>query len=220
MDVYQTEEQQVEAIKGYWKENGNAIIAGLVIGFSAFIGFNVYKDNQFEQEVAVSESFQNVMEKADNDGEAYKTAGDKFIAENAESSYASLTALALAKDAASHKDWAQAEKYLNSAISAAKDEGVKGIATTRLARVQLQLEQADKALATLSVQLPASFKAAVEEIKGDAYLQQGKKDLARTAYQVAIDSEGQAANQVLKMKLNNLTQVVNLTAPVSSPVNK
>lgn len=219
MEVYQTEEQQVEAIKGYWKENGSAIIAGLVIGFSAFIGFNVYKDNQFEQELAVSESFQSVIEQADADGAVYKTAGDKFIAENGESSYASLTALALAKNAATHKDWTEAEKYLTSAINTAKDEGVKAIATVRLARVQLQLAQADKALATINAQLPASFKASVEEIKGDAYLQQDKKDLARNAYQAASDIEGQAANQVLKMKLNDLTQAVDLSSPLTTPVN-
>jgi predicted negative regulator of RcsB-dependent stress response len=220
VEVYQTEEQQVEAIKGYWKENGSAIIAGLVIGFSAFIGFNVYKDNQFEQELAVSESFQSVIEQADADGAVYKTAGDKFIAENGESSYASLTALALAKNAATHKDWTEAEKYLISAINTAKDEGVKAIATLRLARVQLQLTQADKALATINTPLPASFKAAVEEIKGDAYLLQDKKDLARSAYQAASDIEGQAGNQVLKMKLNDLTQVVDLSSPLTTPVNK
>ena len=42
MDVYQTEEQQVEAIKGFWKEYGIAVIAGLVLGFAGFIGFNYY----------------------------------------------------------------------------------------------------------------------------------------------------------------------------------
>ena len=31
MEIYQTEEQQVEAIKGYWEENGNMIIAGIVL---------------------------------------------------------------------------------------------------------------------------------------------------------------------------------------------
>jgi predicted negative regulator of RcsB-dependent stress response len=28
MERYETEEQQVEAIKGFWKENGTAIIVG------------------------------------------------------------------------------------------------------------------------------------------------------------------------------------------------
>ena len=31
MDVYKTEEEQVEAIKKWWQENGKSIIAGVVI---------------------------------------------------------------------------------------------------------------------------------------------------------------------------------------------
>jgi len=43
VEIYQTEEQQEEAIKGYLKENGNMLIAGLVIGLGSFIGFNYYQ---------------------------------------------------------------------------------------------------------------------------------------------------------------------------------
>ena len=32
MEIYNSEEQQVEAIKRFWKENGTAIIAGVVLG--------------------------------------------------------------------------------------------------------------------------------------------------------------------------------------------
>ena len=49
MDINQTEEQQVEAIKKFWHDNGNAVIAGLVIGLGGFIGFNLYKDHKLEQ---------------------------------------------------------------------------------------------------------------------------------------------------------------------------
>ena len=54
MEIYQSEEQQVEAIKGFWKENGNSIIAGLVVGFAGFIGFNVYQDNKLANEYSLS----------------------------------------------------------------------------------------------------------------------------------------------------------------------
>ena len=48
----------------------------------------------------------------------------------------------------------------------------------------------------------------VEEIKGDAYLQQGKKPLARTAYQAALDAAGETANPALQMKLDDLAEAV------------
>jgi predicted negative regulator of RcsB-dependent stress response len=210
VDVFQTEEQQVDAIKGFWKENGTAVIAGLVLGFSGFIGYNFYQDNQLAQEVSTSNAFQAVMEEAGKEGQVFTQAGDKFISENGSSSYASLTALALAKEASTHKDWTETAKYLATAIEKSSDAGIKAIATVRLARVQIQLEKYDEALNTLSANLPESFKMAVEEIKGDAYLKQGKTELARNAYQAALDVEGQANNSTLQMKLNDLAQVVNL----------
>ncbi|MDG1752408.1 MAG: tetratricopeptide repeat protein [Thalassotalea sp.] len=210
MSDHQTEEQQVEAIKAFWSDNGNAIIAGLVLGFAGFIGYGYYKDNKLQQEVNTSEAYQNVVELSAGDEKAYLAAGEKFITENGESSYSALTALALAKEAASHKDWAQVATYLTTAIEKADNPGMKAIATTRLARVQIELAQYDNALTTLASTLPASFKASVEEIKGDAYLKQDKVDLARNAYQAAIDSSEQAS-PALQMKLDDLAQHIVLT---------
>ena len=210
MEIYQTEEQQVEAIKGYWAKNGNTIIAGITLGFAGFIGFNFYQDNQLEQELAVSDSYQTLIEQSSTDSKDFIVNGEKSISENGDNSYVALTALALAKDAASHKDWPQVQKQLTTAIAKAPTDGIKAIASLRLARVQVQLEQYSDALATLNNNLPASFTAAVEEIKGDAYLQQGKKDLARNAYQAAIAADGIATSPSLQIKLDDLAQVTNL----------
>ena len=210
MEVYQTEEQQVEAIKGYWQQNGNTIIAGIVLGFAGFIGFNLYQDNKFEQELSISDNYQSLIELSTKDAEAFTADAQKFIDENGKSSYASLTALAMAKESASHKDWALVQTQLTSAIATAPSEGIKAIASLRLARVQIQLEQYTEALATLNTSLPTSFTAAVEEIKGDAYLQQGKKDLARNAYQAAISADGLATSPSLQVKLDDLAQITTL----------
>jgi len=217
VEVYQTEEQQVEAIKGYWKENGNMIIGGLILGFASFIGFNLYQESQLEQEVELSDSYQILIESSAKDAKAFTENAGKFIKENGNSSYVALTSLALAKDAATHKDWAEAQKQLLSAISTAPSDGIKGIATLRLARVQIQLEQFDAALSTLVKTLPASFLAAVEETKGDTYLQQGKQDLARNAYQAAITAGGLATSPSLQMKLDDLAQSLNLTEVAGLP---
>jgi len=214
VDIYQTEEQQVEAIKGYWQENGNMIIAGIVLGFVGFIGFNYYKDNKLADELAVSDSYQTLIESSAKDNKAFNENAAQFINENSTTSYASLTALALAKKAASTQDWAVAQTQLTAAIASAPTDGIKGIASLRLARVQIELAQYEQALATLAKPLPASFTAAVEEIKGDTYLLQDKKELARNAYQVAIAADGLAGSPSLQMKLDDLATAVNLTATV------
>lgn len=206
METYQTEEQQVEAIKKFWQENGNYIISGLVLGFAGFIGFNYYKDNKLAQEEAVAAEYQTVIESQAGDHEGFKVKADEFIKANGDSSYASLTALSLAKDAAEHQDWEKVSAHLATAIDTAPSQEIKAIATIRLARVQIEMAAFDKALATLAGELPAAFKASVEEVKGDAYLKQGKQELARNAYQAAVDAGGLETNPTLQMKLDDLAQ--------------
>lgn len=214
MEIYQTEEQQVEAIKSYWQQNGYTIIAGITLGFAGFIGFNVYQDNKFEQELAISDSYQTLIEQSGKDDKAFTANGEKFISENGTNSYVALTALALAKESATYKDWPQVQKQLTIAVESAPTDGIKAIASLRLARVQVQLEQYSDALATLNSNLPKSFTAAIEEIKGDVYLQQDKIDLARNAYQAAIAADGIATSPSLQIKLDDLAQVT--TLPVTN----
>lgn len=211
MDINQTEEQQVETIKRIWSEYGNSIIAGLAIGFAGFIGINYYQDHKYQNEVATSEAYQAVVEKiAEDNSEEFRQQGDKFITEHADSNYAVLTALALAKDAATHKDWVKAESYLTTAIEKSTDSALKGVATLRKARVQLQQEKSAQALETLAMPLSDAFKASVEEIKGDAYLAQDKSELARNAYQAAIEASGDAVAPALQMKLDDLAENISL----------
>lgn len=210
MDVYQTEEQQVEAIKGFWKENGNFILGGFALGLAGFVGFNFYQDSKLSAELATSDAYQALVEAGDQDSGALKAEGEKFIAANSDSSYASLTALALAKEASNQKDWSAVSGYLTTAIEKAPTPEIKALATIRLARVQVELAELDTALATLSTEVPASFSATVDEIKGDIYVKQDKKDLARNAYQAAIDADGLTTSPNLQMKLDDLAVAVNL----------
>jgi predicted negative regulator of RcsB-dependent stress response len=40
VEIYDTEEEQVEALKRWWKENGQATLAGLVLGIIVILGWN------------------------------------------------------------------------------------------------------------------------------------------------------------------------------------
>lgn len=218
MEIYQTEEQQVEAIKGYWEKNGNMIIAGIALGFAGFIGFNVYKDNKLDNELAVSDNYQALVESSVKDKANFSENAKKFLNENSATSYASLTALALAKEAAAEKDWQSAEAQLLLAVNSAPSDGIKGIASLRLARVQIQQDKYEPALATLAKPLPESFSAEVEEIKGDVYLLQNKAELARNAYQAAIAAGGLTNSPSLQMKLDDLATAIDLTTSVPAVV--
>lgn len=204
MEIYQSEEQQVEAIKSYWKENGNSLIAGLVIGLGAFVGWNVYQDNKVEAQEHVSAEFEKAMVAFETQQTNFKENTEKFIAANDNNAYSVFAAFALAKSAVAAQDWAAAEQHLSKAVTLSTDENLQSIAILRLARVQLQQQEFDKVLASLEKPMPESFKASIEVIKGDTFILQGKHDLAKVAYQAAADAGGLQSSPALQMKLDDL----------------
>ena len=57
MEVYTTEEQQVEVIKNWWKENGTSVIAGTVIGLVGLFGWRYYTEHQQTTQEAASQAY-------------------------------------------------------------------------------------------------------------------------------------------------------------------
>ena len=68
MELYDSEEQQVEAIKDWWKENGKAVIFGAVIGLGGLFGWRYYQDSVVEAREAASESYTTVISALDAKG--------------------------------------------------------------------------------------------------------------------------------------------------------
>ena len=58
---FETEEQQIEAIKKWFKEYGPTIIIGLVIGLGGVFGFREYQDYSETQMQTASDAYETVM---------------------------------------------------------------------------------------------------------------------------------------------------------------
>ena len=61
MDVYKTEEEQVEAIKKWWSENGKSIIAGIIIGIAAIFGWRGYENHAAMQAKSASTLYEQLL---------------------------------------------------------------------------------------------------------------------------------------------------------------
>jgi len=59
---YETEEQQVEALKSWWAENGRAVIAGVVIGVVIIGGWSFWKNRVESKTVAASDAYSRAIE--------------------------------------------------------------------------------------------------------------------------------------------------------------
>lgn len=203
MERFETEEQQVEAIKRFWKENGIAIIVGAVLGLGGLYGWRYYNDTQIGAKEQASKSYEEVVASLSN---ADKSVAEKFVSES-DSGYSTLTALQLAKLSVDENDLEGAAAHLTKVAQTAKDEAIKSIANIRLARIQAELKQYDLALTTLASVSQDAFKAQTQEVKGDILLAQGNFDGARAAYTESLSADEN--NQLIKMKLDNLAVAAN-----------
>ncbi len=210
MEIYNTEEQQVEAIKRFWKQNGVSIIAGVVIGLAGLYGFRFYQEQQVATIQAQSSQYGDLIEKIAVEGTdkaAWLIQAQTFIEANPSSSYAVLTALLAAKEAVLAKDYLVAEKQLSWVVANTKTAEIIAVATLRLARVQNEQGNFDAALSTLAATLPASFTAQQQELKGDVLLKSGDEAKAKAAYQAALGAAADGKNPLLQVKLNELAHV-------------
>lgn len=203
MEAYETEEQQVEAIKSWWKENGKAVVVGGVVGIGAILGWKYYQSAQVEAKDVASMSYEKTLTALQASGAEAAESTQAFISANASSEYAVLAALQLAKVQVEAGQLDAALEQLNWIASNSKDESLIATAQVRAARIQAEQAQFDVALATLAGVKPASWAARVAELKGDIALRQGDVATARSAYTEALQA---GMNQAVQMKLDDLAE--------------
>ena len=201
MEQYETEEQQVEAIKRFWKENGLALVIGAFLGLGGLLGWRYYNDSQITAKEQASFAYEKASEELSKGEEGFSQA-KTFIDSHSDTGYAMLIALEMAQQAIERKDLIEAAKQLEFVASNAKLSAVQSVAQLRLARIQIEQGELELALASADKVTDPAFKAQSQEIKGDVYQAQQLFDKARAAYSAALETN--ARDQVLKMKLDNL----------------
>ncbi|MEI8610494.1 tetratricopeptide repeat protein [Enterovibrio sp. Hal110] len=202
MDVYTTEEQQVEAIKQWWRDNGKAVVLGAVIGLGGLYGWRYFQAEQETGREQASEAYTQVVNALAAGDEKAEEQAAAFISERQGEAYASLLSLQLAKSLVETNELVKAAEQLRM-VQSSKDETLSAIASVRLARVEAELKNYDVALKELDKVTAQSWTAQVEELRGDIELRQGDTDAARSAYAASIAA---ASNPVVQMKLDNLPQ--------------
>ncbi|MCC4799912.1 YfgM family protein [Enterovibrio norvegicus] len=202
MDVYTTEEQQVEAIKQWWRDNGKAVVLGAVIGLGGLYGWRYFQAEQETGREQASEAYTQVVNALAAGDEKAEEQAAAFISERQGEAYASLLSLQLAKSLVETNELVKAAEQLRM-VQSSKDETLSAIASVRLARVEAELKNYDVALKELDKVTAQSWTAQVEELRGDIELRQGDTAAARSAYAASIAA---ASNPVVQMKLDNLPQ--------------
>ena len=98
MAEYETEEQQVEALKNWWKQNATAVITGAVLGIGALGGWRGWDWYQETQAVDASDAFAAVQElMRAGDTQSFQIQAETLRTRYASTPYAVLATLHEAK---------------------------------------------------------------------------------------------------------------------------
>lgn len=214
MDVYQTEQDQVEAIKKWWKENGRSIIAGLVLGLGGVFGWRYWQDHQETRAAQASIRYQFLLElAAANTPDRARAHGDSLIQDFPGSTYAALAALTLARVAVEQGDLDEARRQLQWVLDRAKLPELRSLAQLRLARIALAQGELDRALELTQQVSSVGLAGLLAELRGDIALARGDLPGARDAYLQALGLTASATDRaVIEMKLSALGVVAGSAA--------
>ncbi len=202
-----SEQEELEALQRWWKNNGRAVIVGLVLGLGGVVGWTTWQSRTEATAERASFVYQSMVEMAaaDDQIEALRLV-NQIIEQHPDSEYAALAGLLGAKSAFAAGRADDANRLLGWVIENAGRPELRDLARIRSAQLLLDAGKRDTGLEVLArVDTPA-FAATVEELRGDILVDNQENDAAAEAYQAALasDSITSGTRARVQMKLDDL----------------
>jgi predicted negative regulator of RcsB-dependent stress response len=177
------EQEQLDELKHFWKQYGNAITWLLIVVMGAYASWNGYQYWERQQSAKASALFDEV-ERTATTGDAAKMerAWNDMKERFPGTTFAAQSALLAARVFQQADKVDAAQGALKWASDNASDEASAQLARLRLANLQVQQKSLDEALKTLSKPFQASFAGLAADVQGDILVAQNKTPEAIKAY--------------------------------------
>lgn len=217
MEEYMNEQEQWEWLRSRTREYGPWIVAGVALAAAGLWGWKWWQARTEERLLQAASQYEQVVAAAGkNDVATTSKLADKLLQEHPGTGYAEQGQLAAASLQVENNELPGALERLNKVMVGTSDVELALTVRLRIARLQLEQNKPDEALATLAAATPGAFAARYAEVRGDALLAKGDRAGALKAYQEAqgaMPSAGEApangasaANELLTLKINELTR--------------
>ena len=215
MESYRTEEEQVEALRKWWDENGRSTLAAVVLALAAGFGWQGWQEYRQSQAEAASVAYEELLDAvragtSSENAATVKTLAERLKSNYGSTAYAQFAALHLARVAVADQDLAEAEEELRWVLTHNPDHELRLVAELRLARVKAAQGNAEEALAIIQAADPGAYEPAYLEVEGDIYSQLGDTDKAISAYERALSLAAAGnigAGEGLRLKLRALNPI-------------
>jgi predicted negative regulator of RcsB-dependent stress response len=207
VDPYTTDDETVENLRRWWKENGPWIIGGIALGAAVLYGWRYWAEWREEQLTFASDTYERlVIESANGDHTHALELAREIRDVRLSTPYADMAALHVARNAAMSGDADVAREQLREVIESTDDADTAHLARLRLARVHLADGDLDAAAELVTRDETGRYEPLYGELRGDLAAARGDTEAAIAAYRDAMTApgEGIADRAMLQMKLDNL----------------
>ena len=201
------EQEQLDQLKHFWKQYGNAITWTLIVVLAAFASWNFYNYWQRNQAVEAAALYDEVERAAQ---QSDRTQLERVFSDMKErypsSLYAQQAGLLVAKQHYDGGNMDGAKSALTWVTEKSSDTGFQSIARLRLAAVLAEAKDYAGAMKLLEGSFPSAFEALVADRRGDIWLLQDKKAEALVEFNKAFKlfDEQSEYRRLLEVKLNAL----------------
>jgi predicted negative regulator of RcsB-dependent stress response len=214
------DQEQVDALKSFWRQYGNLITWTLILALGAFAAWNGWNWYQRDQGIKAGAMYDE-LDRAVQASEVDRSA--KIFADlqgrYPSTTWAAQGGLMLAKLQLDKGQPDAASAALKWVAEKSTDEGLKAIASLRLAGIELDAKRFDAALKAVDAANAKGFESLAADRRGDVLLAQGQTKQAADAFLTAWKGmpESLEYRRVVEAKLNSLGIA---PAPVASGVSK
>ena len=214
MEDYMNEQEQWDWLRAKAREYGPWVVAGVALAAAGLWGWKWWQARAEAQLLQAAAQYEQVVTAfAKNDIATVSSLAEKLAKEHPGTGYAEQSQLALAGLQVEGNQLPAAIEQLQKVMATTRDAELALTVRLRIARIQLEQNKPDDALATLAAATPGAFAARYAEVRGDALLAKGDRAAALKAYREAqgdaqAGGEGAAgtANELLSLKINALTR--------------
>jgi len=207
--AYESEQEQIETLVKWWKENGTAVVAGFLIGLGLLIAWRWWQIYTTQQAQLASVTYDQVLYALEKgEPEKARQAVQMLLSKHSNSPYAVLAVLNLARQDLKQGDieasHARLEWVIEQNHSVPELTHVARLRKAKLFLAQHKIAEAKKLLANVTTQ--PDFAAAYAELKGDIAVAEKQIEVAHQAYTQALASEDLAPKyrDWLQLKLDDL----------------
>lgn len=213
MSEMRTEEEQVEALKGWWKENGKSLLFMIAIALSAVFAWKTWQQKELTDAESASITYQNLLDAVSgalSNGDDGQLVTSQHLATELKtdfekSEYARFAALLMARIRVEQGEYPEALNELDWILAHSPSDEMRNVTLLRKARVFHAMGDSEKGLEVIGSLNAKEFSSSALELKGDLLLASGKNMDAHAAYRQALDASGNAGgNPLLNMKLEDL----------------